>query len=358
MKDKASPLFSRYILDGIRMEETPFSALFDCLDGNGSVDVPAGPFADIVDEYMDKVPANFEYDRTKVDEYVERILHTSWNRKDVDMDYPVSWTRAAINAVLLDILFREGHFGLQDILLIAEWDWNNAPAGNMAAFYDSTVTAGRYLNDLGVRLDRYFIESNRHECRFGLEVRNQIGRRRKCPDTMGTDSSDWLVYIPFDNGRMNLGGSALSKIIGHGSGAETDQQDPDYFIDCYEIVRELVEDGIITAGIPVGRGGLATAAEKFRGRSGFCMDIGGIMSAKGESDTTKVLFSETPGVLVQIKDSDYDYLDSQFVLQETAYFPVGHPDAAMRRITVGTSQKNTVSGILGSLLNQASEGED
>lgn len=358
MKDKASPLFSQYILDGVQMEETPFSALYDCLDGNGTVDVPEGPFPDIVDEYLDKKPSAASYDPAKAELYVEEILRTPWNRKAVDPDYPVFWTKSAINAVLLDTLFREGHFTLQDILLIAKWDWNNGPAGNMAAFYDSTVTAGHYLFDLGVRLDRYFVESNHRECRFEIEVRSKVGSRRRCPDTMGPESSDWLLYIPFDNGRMNLGGSALSATAGHGSGVEPDLQDPDYFIDCYEIVREMVEDGIITAGIAVGRGGLATAAERFRGRRGFTLDIGGIMTARNETDPVRVLFSEVPGVLVQIRDSDYDYLDSQFLLQETAYFPVGHPDPQSRAVKVCADTKNGVSGILQSLLDQASEGED
>ena len=358
MKDKVSPLFSQYILDGEKMEETPFSALYDCLDGNGTVEVPDGPYKDIVDEYFDRKPVSFNYDAGQMDAYVEKILHTPYNRKIVDTDYPVSWTKAAINSILLENIFKEGHFSLQDILLMAQWDWNNAPAGNMAAFYDSTVTAGRYLFDLGIKLDRYFVESNRRECRFELQVRNKISGRRRCPDIMGSDCSDWLVYIPFDNGKMNLGGSALSSLIGHGSGVEPELADPDYFIDCYEIVRELVEDGVITAGRVVGRGGLIAAAEKFRGRKGFRMDIGGLMSAKKESDIIRVLFSELPGVLVQIKDSDYDYVDSQFLLQETAYFPLGHPDALLQGVEVCTRASGGVSGILESLLSQASEGED
>lgn len=358
MKDKASPLFSQYIIDGVQMDETPFSALYDCLDGNGTVDTPDGPFEDIIDEYLDKKPASFHYNADDFESYVDKILRTSYSRKSVDLDYPVFWTRAAINALLLDNLFKDGHFTLQDSLLMARWDWNNDPAGNMAAFYDSTITAGHYLFDLGVRLDRYFVESNRSECRFEIENRGKISSKRKCPDIMIPNPDDWLMYIPFDNGRMNLGGSALSKISGHSCELEPDIQDPDYFIDCFELVRELVEDGVIVAGIPVGRGGLAVAAEKFRGRKGMSLEIGGIMSAKGGEDAVKVLFSETPGVLIQIHNIDYDYLDSQFLLQETAYYPVGHPDPDGHRINLGCKCDNGVAGILESLLKQASEGED
>ncbi|MCQ2166430.1 MAG: hypothetical protein MJY49_03225 [Bacteroidales bacterium] len=353
MKDTISPLFSQYILDGVQMDETPFSALYDCLDGNGTVDVPEGPFEDIVDEYLDRKPISCEYDPEKIDAYVQAILRSSRNSRRVNTDYPVTWTRNAISAALLDCIFREGHFTLQDILLIARWDWNNEPAGNLAAFYDSTVTAGRYLFDLGVKLDRYFVESNHRDCLLELELRNRISLRRKCPDTISGNAADWLVYIPFDNSPRSLGGSALSTVIGNGTGAETDSQDPDYFIDCYEVVRELVEDGVITAGIPVGYGGLITAAEKFRGRNGFTLDAGNLMAATGENDIVKLLFSETPGIIAQIRDEDYDYIDSQFLLQEIAYYPLGHPDRDSRCVKVTSGNRSGVAGILDSLLKNS-----
>lgn len=358
MKDKTSPLFSTYILDGVQMEETPFSALYDCLDGNGTISVPQKQYESIVDEYMDKVPTTFEYDLSKADEYATKIIQSAYSKKVVDLSYTVSWTKAAINNLLLETIFKDGHFRLQDLLLMCQWDWVNAPAGNMAAFYDSTVTAGRYLADLGVKLDRYFIEKNHRHCIFEIVVRSRIKGRRKCSDNITPISSDWLVYIPFDTCKLHLGGSALSTLVGHGSGHEMDVDDPEYFADCYEVVRELIEDGVITAGVPVGRGGLMVAAEKFRGHYGFNMNIGGIMQATGEKDPIKVLFAEKPGVLVQFRDVDYDYVDSQFMLMDLAYYPVGHPDASMHAITVENSQKDNVANILSALLEQASEGED
>jgi len=358
MKAKSSPLFSQYILDGTQMDQTPFNALYDCLDGNGTVDVPEGPFEEIVDEYLDKTPTNFEYDLSRINEYAEVILKSSGTEKKVNLDYPVSWTKSAINSILLDRIFRNGHFCLQDILLMAKWDWNNSPAGNMAAFYDSTVTAGRYLFDLGVKLDRYFVEENKKGCFLELSVRSKMTSHRRCSDTMGPNPSDWIIYVPFDNGRLCLGGSALSSLVGHGSGAETDSQDPDYFIDCYEVVRELIEDGVISAGVPVGRGGLMCAAEKFRARKALSIDVGGICGVTGETDMIKILFSEVPGVIVQISDEDYDYFDSQFLLQEIAYCPLGHPTAENGRLSVSCTGRDGIGDILRSLMEQASEGED
>ena len=54
----------------------------------------------------------------------------------------------------------------------------------------------------------------------------------------------------------------------------------------------------------------------------------------------RILFSEVPGVIFQINDSDYDYLDAELLLQDVMYFPLGHP---VRR-------KGKVGAILDSLI--------
>ena len=88
------------------------------------------------------------------------------------------------------------------------------------------------------------------------------------------------------------------------------------------------------------------------------IDASGLISSYQPTDSTKVLFSEVPGVLVQVAEDNYDYFDSQLLLQDVAYYPVGRitPDRKGVRFTEGADRE--VAGILASLLAQASEGED
>ena len=67
-----------------------------------------------------------------------------------------------------------------------------------------------------------------------------------------------------------------------------------------------------------------------------------------------------PGVLVQIRDSDYDYVDSQLLLQDVAYYPVGQPDLTGRSgVRISEDRRPDVLSILSALLQeQQSEGED
>jgi len=254
----------------------------------------------------------------------------------------------------------------------------------MAAFYASAEAVNSYLFDLGVKLgDYYFVESDEESyARFyawlpdkeeseeeePMEVQFKsspyesrhpwISEDRKCPCEIQPDPSSWVIYIPFDTCPFRIGGSLLAQAQGRNGGTSPQIQDPDYFIDCYEVVRELAEDGIIMAGATVGDGGLAVAAAGMCGGGGIRMDLGGLMASYQDNDSTKLLFSEIPGVLIQISDNDYDYLDSQLLLQDVAYYPIGHPSAESTGISFVKDGKSGVAGILASLLEQASEGED
>jgi phosphoribosylformylglycinamidine (FGAM) synthase-like enzyme len=261
----------------------------------------------------------------------------------------------------------------------------------MASFYRSTQASAGYIYDLGVKLSDYlFIESDgRCSAKFfawlpegdldqedekesnatseqetalfksPFESRHPwIGNKRKSPATAIADPNSWIIYIPFDTCPFKLGGSLLAQANGLNGGQEPYIGDPDYFIDCYEVIRELTEDGIIKAGYTVGEGGLAVAADKMFTKAGLEIDITGIMSSYGETNSTTILFGEIPGVLIQINDNDFDYVDSQLLLQDIAYYPIGRPSTDFKGLKFAEKSRKGVADILASLLDQATEGED
>ena len=71
----------------------------------------------------------------------------------------------------------------------------------------------------------------------------------------------------------------------------------------------------------------------------------------------RALYGEVPGVLVTIADIDFDYLDAELLLQDVAYFPLGHPNPETNGIRIAPEGAPGISSILESLLS-ASEGED
>lgn len=384
MKENESALYSQYIIDGIRSDMTPADLLDECMeypDNDMSGNEGFGKFSDIVDESTEPPLSSFTFDISNDDEYISLTTAASFEEREFTMLYPEQFTRLQIAKALISRLWSEGHFKLGDLRIWAQWEWNTRPVGNMAAFYSSINAASGYIYGLGVKMTDYlFIEgdgissakfyawlpeaddSDSEEGMFRsspFESKHPwISEQRRCPSNILPAPDSWIIYIPFDTCPYRLGGSLLSQVCGQSGGIGPQIQDPDYFIDCYEVIRELVEDGIITAGMSVCDGGLAAAAARMCTQTGLNMDLSGIMSSYQENDPVKVLFGETPGVIIQIRDSDYDYLDSQLILQDIAYYPLGHPQTSGTGITFSTTGKSSVAGILASLLDQASEGED
>ncbi len=381
MTEKESALYSQYIIDGVKFEATPADLLDEC-----SKFPQAGvheDYDDIVDESIDPPVTTFTYDNGKNMEYIKSCMREARDERTFRMLYPDAFTRQRIAYTLLNRLWNDGHYRLGDLALWARWSWNTRPLGNMAAFYMSAESAGAYIFDLGVKLHDYIFEEGDEEsyARFyawlpdkeqeseeeheelqfksPYESRHPwISEERRCPGTILPHNDSRIIYIPFDTCQFSIGGSLLAQVHGRNGGVAPRLQDPDYFIDCYEVIRELVEDGIILSGRTVADGGLAVAAARMCGEYGMTVDLNGLMSSYQEKDTTKMLFSEVPGVLLQISENDFDYLDSQLLLQDVAYYPIGIPASEFSGIRFRNVRNADVAGILASLLEQASEGED
>jgi len=387
MKENESALHSQYIIDGIRCPATPAELLEECMDHDRMPEIQDATFDDIVDESTEPPLGARSYDMGNCNGYISGISKLANADRPFRMLYPAHFTRLQIAKALLSRLWSEGHFKLGDLRIWAQWEWNTRPLGNMAAFYESVRNASEYIYGLGVHLeDGIFMESDSESnAKFfawlpetpmnedGIEEEREdilfksspyesthpwIGEGRKCPGKMVNDPGSWIIYIPFDTCRFKTGGSLLTQAYDDNSGAAPTIMDPDYFIDCYEVVRELTEDGLLMAGLTAADGGLAVAADRMCGEGGLEADISGILSSYQEEDRIKVLFGEIPGVLIQISDENYDYVDSQFLLQDIAYYPLGRPSGRNSGLSFTDSCKAGVAEILASLLGQASEGED
>lgn len=373
MKDNQSPLFSEYIIDGVRHSASPFDILLECMTPdmqNLQLKNRLQGCAEIIDETADPAIVKFVYDADQIPTYIDKVASFEWMRTFKIM-YPDAFTRTRVAAALLSRLLVKGHFCLDDICLKSTWYWNSIPVGNMSAFYDSVESFSTYLYDLGLNLLEYKYEespSRSYIC-IDTELRPEsademedsqiwMGSETICPTEAVDDHKSWVVYIPFHIADYKLGGSMLAELMGYDGGRPPQLTDTCYFMDCYEVVRELIEDGIVLSARVVADGGLGAALKQFTKNVGLSADLSGVISSSGETDLVKILFAEIPGVLIQVSDADYDYLDSQMILQDIAYYPLGHPDNDVEGVVVTSENRAGVADILSSLLNQASEGED
>lgn len=377
MKEKTSALYSEYIIDGVPQELTPAAMLDDSLSG-AAVAGNMDEYAPVVDESVDPNLACESYDSWKVQDYLLDV--TAFGGHRFPVVYSAQYTRIIIARALLDALWRDGHFRLWDLHVRTSWHWNPVPIGNMAAFYASAQAAGEYVDSLGTGIEAYTFEES-DSCSFeavasllpvpeedddllmSLPFRTEnaeMGDGRRHPSTFVDDPDSWVAYVPLETCKFRLGGSTLSQAVGNDGGAAPELEDPDYFMDCYEVLREMVEDDIILAGDTVGDGGImATLSRMSDGRTGVRVNARELMTAYQENDIVRTLFAEVPGVVIQIRDNDFDYVDAEFTLQDVMFFPLGHPIPGKRGIRVENSDKSGIQTILESLIrSQSSEGED
>lgn len=374
MSEKAFALNSNYVIDGVRQELTP-AQILDALTEKapGAEDRPL-PEDVIVDESVDPDVRAPEPVADDASGYLAAVLAASRKMPLSCMD---SYTRCRVAVSLIDAMWNRGHFRIGDLLLDARWRWNEAPVGAMAAFYDSVNAAADYVDSLNLRFSRYRYVKTDGAARVDFKavlsddepddeaIAAEAARsdeafmlhERVCPDRFAPDCRSWVIYIPFDSSDPCLGGSLLAQTLGLG-GAAPAIDDADYFLDCYEVVREFAEDGLLLSAATVGEGGLMAAAGRMSaGGVGVELDISDLLRSAGETNPVKVLFSEIPGALIQIKDADFDYVDAELLLQDVVYFPLGHPDPSACRVTVSASAKSRIQTILESLMQNA-EGED
>ena len=376
MSGKTTDLLnSNYIIDGVQMALTPVRMLRECM-----VDPPLEPDGDaptLADEREDPAPDNYVYDETLIERYAQLVQYLE--KRELPVPFAGPYSSGKVAQALLDAIWMNGHFRLGDLTLKADWKWNDKVIGLSAAFYSSVEEVCSYIDALGVKIEKFSLTGGAPSVCFRAStvaeveddeiteeeslmrdlpyrtVNPRMSRRRKVAAGFTPEAQDWILFIPFDPCDFRLGGSALSQALQTTPSTAPDIQDADYFMDCFEVVRELVEDGVVKAGATVGDGGLMMALRSLSAVTGSQVCIGDVCKAYGNESPVRVLFAEVPGVVIQIADIDYDYVDAELILQDIVYFPIGHP--APGKPGVEITSKVEIPQILESLLNTL-EGED
>ena len=379
-QDISSILHSQYVIDGVSLDVPPIALIDE--DAAVEADVP-----DVVDESVEPALGSVCYDRGKIHEYMDAVCMVKGAERQFNMASPEHFSRLRAASALIDMIWMDGHFRLGDLGVALEWIWDTAPVGNMAGFYRCVESVSGYLYDLGVDICKYMVRSSVNgESRFVVSAALErkaaesetessedsflfkaspyesrhphLNGGRACGGNASGCGTNWIVYIPFDTCAFKIGGSVLAEKTGDGRAVAPGISDPDYFIDCYEVIRELVEDGIIISGVTVADGGIASALKSFSSQNGLVTNWDGVMSSYQDCDLVRILFSEIPGVILEISDENFDYFDSQLLLQDVAYYPVGHPAPGTTGVQFTSEGKAGLVEILSSLMKQASEGED
>ncbi|NCA80966.1 MAG: phosphoribosylformylglycinamidine synthase, partial [Sphingobacteriia bacterium] len=111
-----------------------------------------------------------------------------------------------------------------------------------------------------------------------------------------------IIYIDFCKSQFHLGGSSFAQTLNAVGNEVPEINDHKYFKNCFNTVQKLIEQELILAGHDISAGGLITSLLEMMFPNNY-IGIDADLSDMPEQDLIKLLFSEKPAVIAQIKDA-------------------------------------------------------
>lgn len=237
---------------------------------------------------------------------------------------PEAGSRLAIAESLTNLVWAPVEDGIKGVSLSANWMWPCRNLGEDARLYKAVKAASDFAIELGINIptgkdsmsmtQKYpdgekvlspgtLIVSTVAQCKDVYKIVR--------PDLKHIEDSV-ITYIPFDfidSDTFALGGSAFAQVTNQLGNESVDVKNGNYFVECFEAVQKMVENKLVLAGHDISAGGLVTALMEMcypSTKGGIVADL----TSLGEKDSVRVLFSEMPGVVLQINRKDVDNVSS------------------------------------------------
>jgi len=246
---------------------------------------------------------------------------------------PAAGSVLAIAEALTNIIWAPLEYGLKSVSLSANWMWPCKNPGEDSRLYDGVKAASDFAIDLGINIPTGK-DSLSMTQKYGDQVVYAPGTviisaagevkdiRKIVEPVILNDPYTSLLYIDMSRDAFKLGGSSFAQIINR-LGTETPiVKDPVYFEEVFNTIQELILNEKIISGHDISAGGMITTLLEMC----FSNSNGGItvnLTAIGEEDIIKILFSQNPGIIIQVKDENEV---ADFLLEHgISYYSIGHP---------------------------------
>jgi phosphoribosylformylglycinamidine synthase len=248
---------------------------------------------------------------------------------------PASGSVLSIAESLTNIIWAPLSDKLKSISLSANWMWPCKNPGEDSRLYNAVVAARDFAIGLGINIptgkDSLSMTQNyKDQVVFSpgtviISASGEVSDVRKTVEpVLANDSFTSLLYIDMSRDEFNLGGSSFAQVVNRLGDTVASVKDPAYFATVFNCIQGLILKDKILAGHDISAGGMITTLLEMC----FSNTSGGIsinLSALDEKDTLKILFSQNPGIIIQVKDEDEI---AEILLENgVSYLSIGHPVA-------------------------------
>lgn len=220
----------------------------------------------------------------------------------------------AIAESLTNLVFAPIAGGLGNVSLSANWMWPCKNEGEDARLYRAVEAASEFALALGINIptgkdsmsmtQKY--SDNSKVFAPGtviITAAGEVSDIKKCVKASLEEVESSLLYVDFSSDeKFRLGGSAFAQTQNAIGDDVPTVNDAAYFVKAWSAVQAIINDDKVLAGHDVSGGGLITAMLEMTFptvKAGLSADLNPLR----EADIVKLLFSEKPAVLLQVRDA-------------------------------------------------------
>ncbi|MDL2243721.1 phosphoribosylformylglycinamidine synthase [Bacteroidales bacterium OttesenSCG-928-J19] len=218
----------------------------------------------------------------------------------------------AIAESLTNLVFAPLKDKLESVSLSANWMWPCKNPGEDARLYKAVEACSNFACDLGINIptgkdslsmtQKYGNDKVYSPGTVIISAAGEVSDIRKIVSPVIVNRSKTaLYYIDFSFDTLKLGGSAFAQTLNRIGDEVPTVKDSDYFKEAFNAVQELIENKMILAGHDISAGGMITTLLEMC----FANMNGGLeinFDKVKEQDIIKILFSENPGVVIQVEE--------------------------------------------------------
>lgn len=225
---------------------------------------------------------------------------------------PKAGSQMAIAEALTNLVWAPLSHGLKGVSLSANWMWPTKAAGENARLYEAVEAVSDFACKLGINIPTGKDSLSMTQKYPNGDVVHSPGtviisavaevqdiRQTVSPALQPVHGSK-IIYIDFSKAAFTLGGSSFAQAINQLGTSAPSVTDAQYFSSCFAVIQNLIKADLILAGHDISAGGMITTLLEMC----FPVPSTGItinLSGTG-NDLIKILFSENPGVIIQVKD--------------------------------------------------------
>ena len=227
---------------------------------------------------------------------------------------PGKGSELAVAEALTNIVWAPVTDGLKGISLSANWMWPSKNPGEDARLYTAVKQISDFAISLGINIptgkDSLSMTQKYPDGKKvfapGTVIISAVGEVenvRQVVEPVLQPVGGSVIYIDFSGDAFHLGGSSFAQSVNAIGTQVPGVPDPGYFTSAFEAVQQMIREGLILAGHDISAGGMITTLLEMtfgRNDTGMELDMNGI----GEDDLAKLLFSEKPGVIIQVSEQE------------------------------------------------------